>query len=103
MDYQLPVGLLERVREELEKIPFNLPAINKLYLNVGEERVKAYVSLLEARGRFLYPKDKEYTDLDRKTLLGANTAAQERDYQFLVVLEQTLANAVSIGLEVRHS
>lgn len=97
MDYLLPADLIARVREELAK-DYDLPELNRLYVTIGIERSKAKTALSEARGRFLYPKDKDYTDLDRKTLLGANTTLQEANYSYLLTLETALANAIAIGL-----
>ena len=43
--------------------------------------------LAEKRAQMLHPKDKELTELDRKTMLHASVAVIERDFDFLCNLQ----------------
>lgn len=44
-------------------------------------RVAAYTELCEARAQYRMPKDKEYTDFDRKIMLEASITRQTAAYE----------------------
>jgi hypothetical protein len=50
---------------------------------LAEAKANALQALFEARPELLRPKDKDVTDLDRKTQMEGWTAEKERDYTFL--------------------
>jgi len=53
--------------------------------------------LYEKRAQALYPKDKEFTELDRKVMLNSSIAQLERDYEFLCDLQIITAERVNLG------
>lgn len=55
----------------------------RLRLEVAYARAEAWKTLLEQRAKMLHPKDASVNDLDRKTMMDAFCAEQERDYQLL--------------------
>lgn len=44
------------------------------------------------------PKGVDYTDFDRKTILGANTSVIESDYEMLVSLEAIAKERIELGI-----
>lgn len=59
----------------------------EVYLELCEIIREKQVGLLEKRRQALFPKDKEFTDLDRKVHLDGALAQYEADYDFLLRLE----------------
>lgn len=57
-------------------------------------RVQARKELLEAREKVRHPKDKEYTDLDRKTMLEAACADLEANYELAKGLEELIKERI---------
>lgn len=56
--------------------------------------------LYEKRKQALWPKDKELTELDRKTRLDADTAPIERNYELLSKLEVLVAQRLQICMQL---
>lgn len=50
---------------------------------LARDRAEAWKALLQQRAKCLRPKDKEVSELDRKVLMDALCAEQERDYLYL--------------------
>lgn len=66
--------------------------LSALRLELAEMTVDAYQKVAEKRRQMLWPKDKEMTELDRKTRLDGDVAVYERDYQFLLRIENIVAD-----------
>jgi len=60
-------------------------------------KVRVLHELYESRGRALYPKSKEVTDLDRKVYLEGMTAELEMDYEFLRGLEEIIKDRIELA------
>lgn len=82
-------------------IPVNprvhLRGLESLRYALAEAVVDAHQKLLEKRRQALWPKDKELTELDRKTRLDGDTAGYEADYEFLVKLEEIVKDRLELG------
>lgn len=81
--YESPEAFIKRLTTAIVAHQLTL----KLEVELAEVIRIARVWLLEARERVLLPKDKEYTELDRKTRQDASLAQPEADYEFLLRLE----------------
>lgn len=59
-------------------------------------RVEAYKELCKKREQYRHPKDKEYTDFDRQTMLSAAVADVEAEYQLVKGLEDLVRERVEL-------
>jgi hypothetical protein len=75
----------------------HLTGLECLRYALAEARVNAHQSLLEKRRQVLWPKDKDMTELDRKTRLDGDVAVYEKNYQFLVQLEEIVRDRLELG------
>ena len=106
ISYETPIELFTKVgdamREPLDyenssNLMAQLSTAQSIRFELSNARCKWYRKLVEARERVRMPKDKEYTDLDRKTMLEASTARIEEDYRFLLALEDIISNYIGLG------
>lgn len=104
MDYQEPpiiktaTDLLRgKVPDDLEEHVMDIVAIQADVALATADTLKV---LLEKRKQLLWPKDKDTTELDRKTRLDADTAPLQRDYELLVRLEELLKQRVAVCVEL---
>lgn len=79
--------ILEEIRDHLSS---DTPVPMHLRLEILDKRVEARRELQQKRRMMLYPKDKDMTELDRKTRLDADCAELERDYELLLGIENLL-------------
>lgn len=75
----------------------HLRGLESLRYALAESAVEAHQKLLEKRRQALWPKDKELTELDRKTRLDGDTAGYEADYEFLLKLEEIVKDRIELG------
>lgn len=73
----------------------NEDELEKLRYELAETTVDWLRKLHEARAQMLRPKDKDMTELDRKTLLDSSVAVIERDYEFLLRLEGIVRDRIT--------
>lgn len=105
-DYNSPNELIQQVGKVLtEPLPMQpndlyayLANLDMLRMRVSRQRTTLQQTLYEARQRVLYPKAKEVTELDRKTMLDASTALIQADADFMVACEFILKDRVRLGL-----
>lgn len=64
------------------------------------ERTRLYQKLLQERERARMPKGKDYTELDRKTMLNASTSILEGDYDFIESLEVIVKERLELGISL---
>ncbi len=87
--------------KELPKNPnalrSHLLGLESLRFALAEARVEALYELHTKRRQMLYPKDKEFTELDRKVRLDGDVALYERNYTFLVELEEIVKDRLNFG------
>lgn len=90
--YTSPVLALLR-----EKIPENTALLTAMlreaeacYISTVEARIKAQAQLHTERERLRHPKDKEYTDWDRKIMLDAGTSELQATYELHAGTEKAL-------------
>lgn len=74
-----------------------LIALESLRSRLLEVRVDWQMMLAEKRSQYLMPKDKDWTELDRKTRLNAQLANIERDCEFLIGLESLIKERIDLG------
>lgn len=88
MQLELP-PIVEKLRSCLSTpIEQDIDELRSLRVELAEAVVDARQLLLEKRRQMLWPKDKELTELDRKTRLDGDVAMYERNYEFLYRLEE---------------
>jgi hypothetical protein len=104
--YQPPVELYQKLspllQESLdytnsEHLKKQLAELEVLGYEVSAKRTEWFQKLLESRERVRIPKDKEFTELDRKTMLQASTAVIEHDHEFLISLEKIIESRLELG------
>lgn len=61
-------------------------------------RCDTYADLLKSRERHRMPRGKEYTELDRKTIMESSISRVEADYELLLQLEQIVSEKISLGM-----
>lgn len=75
-----------------------LASLETMSYELSATRVDWLVKLYKARERFRMPKGTEYTEFDRKTMLDASTTDIERDYLFLLSLEDIVKQRIELGM-----
>lgn len=76
--------------------PELLLGLVELHAVLLEDRVAAYTRLCKAREQYRHPKDKEYTDFDRKTMLDAHTADIQAEYELAAGQENIVAERIAV-------
>lgn len=109
MQYESPAQFFEKVREVLqeeldtshaETLRKQLAKIDAFRYELAEMRVDWLKKLSSGRARLLMPKDKEFTDFDRKIMLDGATIDIERDYEFLLQLEEIVKGRLELGITI---
>jgi hypothetical protein len=86
-------------------LSFPIPAENLREHAIGLEglryellsqKVQARLILQEKRRQMLWPKDKDMTELDRKTRMDADCAGYEKDYELLLGLEEIVKDRLEL-------
>ena len=88
--------LYEKLRPLLTSTRPDIHELQALRYELAEARASALQTLYEARPTRLRPKDKEWTDLDRRTEMEAFTAHLEHDKQFLDDLWQVASDIIEL-------
>lgn len=79
------------------EIKTHLTYLEALRYELLEVRVDWQKMLAEKKGQYLHPKDAQFTELDRKTMLNAQLANIERDVTFLLGLEDLINQRIELG------
>lgn len=66
------------------------------FITTIELRVQAHANLLNKRLQYLHPKDAQYTDMDRKIMLDANTSAEQAAYDLHAGMEEALRQRIEV-------
>lgn len=74
-----------------------LTALESLRIDLLEVSVDWQEMLAEKKAQYLMPKDKDWTELDRKTRLNAQLANIERDAEFLAGLQVIVQERIKLG------
>lgn len=105
MDYHPPTEIISKIgaflREPLPSTKNDLKdaliGLEGLRMELLDARVNWQMMLAEKRAQYLMPKDKDWTELDRKTRLNAQLANIERDTEFLLGLEKLVTERIQLG------
>lgn len=111
MESFLPQALLERVSPllqeelstELDELRCQLTKLEAVRYDLAWERTRMLQRLLQQRERARMPKSKEFTELDRKTMLDASTSFLESDYEFIKSVEDMLKERIGLGIALLQS
>lgn len=103
--YNPPVEIIKRVGMYLgitlpsnrDKLIEHLTGLEATRYKLAEARVDWLLLLYEKKNQMLHPKDKDLTELDRRVMLNASIGVIERDYEFLVKLEQLVEERLTFG------
>lgn len=89
--HQPPTSLLNQLEKQFKK-PANISRHTALQLlsEVIEAKEAEYLYLTDKKYRYLIPKSKETTELDRKTSLESATAESQAAYQKLLDYQELL-------------
>lgn len=107
MKYELPLELLQKINpllqepldyKNIDKLKKQLSDLQSIRYELSNERCNLYKKLLDERERMRVPKDKEYTELDRSTIMKATTSMLERDYEFLLSIEVIIKDQIELGI-----
>ena len=106
--YESPTEIMRKVGEFLrEPLSLDIPVLQgqltgleALRYDLADKRTQWYQTLAEKKNQMLYPKDKEKTELDRKVMLNASVALIEKDYLFLVALEELIQERLQLGKQL---
>jgi hypothetical protein len=80
-----------------EKIRDHLQGLEATRYELAKVRCDWLQMLHEKKNQMLHPKDKDLTELDRKTMVNASVAVIERDYEFLCKLEELVKDRIELG------
>lgn len=89
--------LLKKLRPLLTSKSPDLSELQSLMLELAEAKAKALQDLYEKRPEMLRPKEKDVTDLDRKTQMEAWTAQKEHDYMLLCDVWEVVLDLIKTG------
>ena len=78
----------------------HLKGLEACRLKLAEAKVDWHKLLHEKESQMLHPKDAMFTEMDRKVMLNASVAVIRRDYDYLVTIEQLIAERLSFGREL---
>lgn len=90
--------VVEKLRPYLEKRldKIDILDLERLRLELSEAKVDFHMKLQEKRRQMLWPKDKDFTELDRKTRLDGDVAVYQRNYDFLVELDDIVRERIEL-------
>jgi hypothetical protein len=106
MEYKPPLEIIGKVATFLgSPLPYanrddlkaHLVGLEALGMELAKTRTDWLKTLHEAENNVLYPKDKDFTELDRRVRLQAAVAEIKRDYDYLVALEELTARRLELG------
>lgn len=105
MEYKAPTEIIRRVGMYLQtpmpldekRLTQELVALDGCRYDLAEKSAKWHRLVAEARRRYLHPKDKDLTELDRTTMLDANIGEVRQDYEFLCKLEELVRDRIELG------
>lgn len=103
--YQPPTEIMRRAGMYLRvtmpdakaKLKEHLRVIEAVRYELAETRADWGKMLAEKKSQYLHPKDKEFTEMDRKIMLNAQLADIERDYEFLCTIELLVKERIDLG------
>lgn len=98
MDYVTPSEIISKVGQYLQETITvdNVKELEKLRFELAEKKNEWLQKLHERENQMLHPKDKELTELDRKTMLNASVAVIRRDYEFLRDLDRIVEQRIEL-------
>ena len=98
MDYVTPSEIISKVGQYLQETLTvdNVKELEKLRFELAEKKNEWLQKLHERENQMLHPKDKELTELDRKTMLNASVAVIRRDYEFLKDLDRIVEQRIEL-------
>lgn len=105
--YEPPVELLQKLNpllqdelavDNLDKLKEQLAKLDAMRYELSYTRCEWFRKLMRERERLRVPKDAQFTELDRKTMLDAHTSVVASDYEFLVSLEQIVKDKLELGI-----
>lgn len=88
--------LYNKLRPLLSSVHLDVHELQAIRFELAEARANALQELHEARPHMLRPKDKDVTDLDRKTQMDGFTAEKEKDYIFLCDLWDIISDYIKM-------
>lgn len=83
-----------------DELEAHIIELNALQYDLALELVNTQKLLYEKRKQLLWPKDKDQTELDRKTKLDADTAPIQRNYELLSRIELLIIQRLDICLQL---
>lgn len=83
--------------ESANELKHSLRALESLREPILELRIAAQRKLAIEKERLRHPKDKDYTDFDRITMLSAAVADLQADYELLSGLESLVSDRLNLG------
>lgn len=105
MDYESPNELYKRIGgltriplpKDKNKLGDHLSELVAVQYDVVLEVANWHLKLAEVKQRMLYPKGKEYTELDRNIMLDAHVGVIRKDYELLCKLEELIRDRIELG------
>lgn len=105
--YTPPLELFKKIGDTIKE-PLNysdidvlkkqLSNIQSIRYELSWNKTQWYEKLAREKNRMLIPKDKNFTELDRKTMLDSSISNIESDYLFLVELEKIVESSIELGI-----
>ena len=77
-----------------------LIGLEALRFELAERRTQQLQLLHEKENQMLFPKDKDFTELDRKIRLNASVAVIRRDYEMLTKIEELIKERLEFGIKL---
>lgn len=105
--YTPPLEMFKTVGDMLkDKLDYNnvdnlkkqLSNIQSVRYDFCYEKSKMYERLVKEKNRLLIPKDKTFTELDRKVMLDSSISNIEADYMFMCDLENLIDSYIESAI-----
>lgn len=106
MRYESPAELYQQLSPLLQEklnlvdtdiLKTQLVALDVKRYELAYTRAQWHEKLVNERERLRMPKSSELTEFDRRTMSDANIAAIERDYLFMLQLEEIIHDRLELG------
>lgn len=103
MEYTQPPIIAEAGRVLTQTIPKAksdlkrlIVALDGLRHGLAKQTALHLAQLYQLRAQYLWPKDKDVTELDRKTRLDNHVAPIEADYKFMLKLDELIKDRIEL-------
>jgi len=103
--YQSPTEVMKRVGiylsvtmpQNKDRLVDHLLGLEACRYDLSQKLTEWHLLLADKKAIALRPKDKDYTELDRNVMLAADVSVIQKDYDFLLKLDELIKDRLELG------